>query len=220
MKEKNEATFKEHAGGSILFALIAWAAFSFNTAIIVFVILLSLWLFRPKKSLEYLPDQKTTAFDPDKPELKKSTPPQQSESALSIFGDIFKQPTSYESKQQIAKINCDLQGSNGYDFEVAAESHYKTNIWSLIPAEHSKQDNFRIYYIFTLEMEDNNPHDNLAVAVKLNKTIVGYVPREFNKKYRKFATERGLIPSGTCRGVIVGNKGKDYSIWLDIDNIE
>jgi hypothetical protein len=179
-----------------------------------------LWLFRQNKEPQYLPDQKTAVFDPDKSDSAKPAPSQQRESVLSIFGDLFKLPPCYESKHQIAKINCDIQGSNGYDFEVVGESHYKTKIWSLIPSEYCQQGSFRIYYIFTLETEDDNPHDKFAVAVKLNKTTVGYVPRTLNKKYRKFATQNNLISSGTARGVIVGSKGKDYSVWLDINGIE
>lgn len=134
---------------------------------------------------------------------------------LATFGDTFKLPDFYESKQEIKAITCDIEAHSNYDHEVVGESNYRTAIWASIPSEHSAADNFRLYFIFTLNQEDDNEHDKNAVAVKL-KGVVGYLPRSMAKKYRAWALKQGIGATATCRGVIVGNKGKDYSIWLDL----
>lgn len=134
---------------------------------------------------------------------------------LAAFGDTFKLPTYYSSKQEIKAAPCDIEAYGNYDHEVVGESNYRTAIWSSIPSEYCSADNFRLYFVFTLNQEDDNDHDKNAVAVKL-KSTVGYLPRAMAKKYRAWALKQGSSPSATCRGVIVGNKGKDYSIWLDL----
>lgn len=134
---------------------------------------------------------------------------------LSAIGNTFKLPDCYESKQEIKAIACDLEAHSNYDHEVVGESNYRTSIWASIPSAHSADDRFRLYFIFTLNQEDDNEHDKNAVAVQL-KGVVGYLPRAMAKKYRAWAAKHDIGASATCRGVIVGNKGKDYSIWLDL----
>lgn len=134
---------------------------------------------------------------------------------FSALRELFKPPTSYESKNDVKSIQCDIDANGGYDIEVVGESNYRTSIWACIPSEHSSDDKFRLYFIFTLVQEDDNEHDKNAVAVKLSG-VVGYLPRPMAKKYRTWAYKQELGKLATCRGVIIGNKGKDYSIWLDL----
>lgn len=134
---------------------------------------------------------------------------------LANFGDAFKLPTCYESKKEVKAAHCNIEAHGNYDHEVVGESSYRTAIWASIPPEHCSAENFRLYFVFTLDQEDDNEHDKNAVAVKL-KSTVGYLPRSMAKKYRVWASQQGIGKSASCRGVIVGNKGKDYSIWLDM----
>ena len=134
---------------------------------------------------------------------------------LANFGDTFKMPACYESKKEIGAIPCDITGTNGYDGEVVGESQYRTTIWASIPSEHAKSGDFRLYFITTLVQEDDNEHDRNAVAVKIKGTV-GYLPKNRAKAYRTWAIKNGIGSTATCRGVVVGHKGKDYSIWLDM----
>jgi len=131
------------------------------------------------------------------------------------FGDTFKQPNFYPDKPAVKRVTCSIEGDLNFDHEVSGESHHRIQIWACIPPEYAKQDKFRIYFIFTLEPEDDNEHDPNAVAVKLKGTV-GYIPKANAKKFRKWAESQNITLPATCRGVIVGNKGRDYSIWLDL----
>lgn len=151
----------------------------------------------------------------DLPNAEGTITPAKQKPFLAKFGDTFKIPTCYKSKQEIKSISCDIDAHSNYDHEVVGESNYRTAIWASIPSEQSSTDRFRLYFVFTLIQENDNEHDKNAVAVKL-KGVVGYLPRALAKKYRTWALKQGIDTQATCRGVIVGNKGKDYSIWLDL----
>lgn len=134
---------------------------------------------------------------------------------LSFFGKLFAPPSSYPDKKAIKEVPCDIEGTGGFDFEVVGESHYRLRIWASIPDECSKMEEFRTYFIFKLQMEDDNEHDKNAVAV-LIKGTVGYLPRDFAVRYRRWAAANGIGNTASCRGVVVGNQDKNYSIWLDL----
>lgn len=122
----------------------------------------------------------------------------------------------YDTKQEIKAIPCDITGNGGYDFEVVGESHYQDEIRWCLPLSYRMRDKVRLYTIATLYQDDDNEHDPNAVAVKIDGETVGYLPRDEAKHFRRWADKEGLDRKSTCRAVIVGGEGKDYSIWLDL----
>lgn len=145
-----------------------------------------------------------------------TSPPGEKKPFLARFGDTFKMPACFETKKEAMAQPCDINATGNFDQEVVGESNYKTTIWSCIPSEHAKADKFRLYFVATLEQEDDNEYDKNAVAVKINKGTVGYIPRTEARKFRNWSNNQNLGKTATCRAVVVGNKGKDYSIWLDL----
>uniref|UniRef100_A0A1X7SY28 HIRAN domain-containing protein n=1 Tax=Amphimedon queenslandica TaxID=400682 RepID=A0A1X7SY28_AMPQE len=47
--------------------------------------------------------------------------------------------------------------------------------------------------VLQLEVEDNNPHDQNAVVIKKDDTIVGRVPKEFSKVINNFISSGGIV---------------------------
>jgi hypothetical protein len=154
------------------------------------------------KSPSHIPDQT------DSPQEKKPF--------LAHFGDIFKMPKCWETKKEVMAELCDIVANGNFDHEVVGEASYRLAIWSCIPPEHANADKFRLYFIATLVQENDNEHDKNAVAVKLNKGTVGYIPRTEARRFRKWAAQQQIDQKATCRAVVVGNKDKHYSIWLDL----
>lgn len=186
-------------GSLIIAALLAYAT---HWAIGLLIAFIAIYQATKPAAVGHTQGSKTTAENKNNP--------------LSVFGTIFKMPDCYESKQEINAIACDITGNSGYDFEVVGESHYHKNIWACIPEEFANADKFRLYFIAALFQDDDNEHDANAVAVKINGGTVGHLPRTDAKRFRRWATKEGLGRESTCRAVIVGNKGMDYSIWLDL----
>ncbi|WP_233237421.1 HIRAN domain-containing protein [Bordetella sp. LUAb4] len=72
----------------------------------------------------------------------------------------------------------------------------------------------------TLECEDDNPHDNFAVAVRLHDHRIGYLMRRDTEAYRRKLDRKGLGTRATvCDAIIIGGSFDKPSlgVWLDID---
>lgn len=132
---------------------------------------------------------------------------------LRWLSDLFKPPQSWIEKSDIMKIDVAIVGNGGFDFGIVGESHYQIRIWSMLPK--SDSDKVRAYFVARLELEDDNEHDNKAIAVTIDKLIVGHFSRDDARAYRKWLTSKHLDGSQTCRAVIVGSKRNSYGIWLD-----
>jgi len=114
-----------------------------------------------------------------------------------------------------------------FNFAVVGESFYQKDLKVLV-GEHEDKG-CRIYGVATLYPEDDNPHDNKAVAVYV-KTVenqpgrqVGHLSRRDARSFRRRLGRKKLTGKGTlCDAVIVGGrlnkKGirQSYGVWLDM----
>jgi hypothetical protein len=116
--------------------------------------------------------------------------------------DAFNEPHPFSSGQV-------------FNQEIVGESHYQealSGIVQNIPAGYE-------YVQAQLEMENNNPHDRNAVAVKIAGHLIGYLPREAAKEYRSLAKEEGLPAITTCPAVIKGGGDRSYGVWLGLPEL-
>lgn len=112
-----------------------------------------------------------------------------------------------------ARSTADMQrvsitGTREFDVEVVGESHYQRALRQIAGA-----GEVRRYCAAELVPEDENPHDDKAVAVFIGGEQVGYLSRSDARAFRR--RYRGVV--GYCEAVIVGGgKGKNsLGVWLD-----
>lgn len=124
---------------------------------------------------------------------------------------------AYESRHDAINDDHTICGDGEFDQEVVGESNYQGQI-KLIAT--SLPEGCNIVQA-TLELEDNNPHDTQAVAVKIATLTVGYLPSETARAYRRFARINDIPSKATCPAMIAGGgPDKFYGIWLGIPEIE
>ena len=75
----------------------------------------------------------------------------------------------------------------------------------------------------TLFLDDDNPHDNLAVAIEIDGRLVGYLSMNNARRYRRrLAQKKFGGVNATCDAIVVGggtqpNGSKHhYGVKLDI----
>lgn len=105
--------------------------------------------------------------------------------------------------------------AGGFDQEVVGESNYQSILVQLVAATPSGHN----FVQATLEMETNNPYDKNAVAVKIAGQLVGYLPRDAAKEYRKLAKAENLPVSTVCPAIIRGSTDTAYGVWLGIPEL-
>jgi len=120
-------------------------------------------------------------------------------------------------------IDGHLHGDGSYSFEVVGERSYQRDIESICGAPN--HDGYNVEKTALLILEDDNPHDNQAVMVTIDGTIVGYLPRDLARQYRRRLAEAkkpyalcscpALIRGGWNRGK--GDKGP-FGVVLDLPN--
>lgn len=131
------------------------------------------------------------------------------------YGQALKRNDCYSEKKEVMAVPVDISGHGNFDLEVVGEDHYRSEIAEIIPDQYLNQGRFRIYFIATLNEEDDNPHDKNAVAVRVKK-LVGYLSRTDAKKYRKWKAKSDAPANATCRCVVVGRQEVDsFGIWID-----
>ena len=135
---------------------------------------------------------------------------------LSLFGDTFKLPPSFESKAEAIQQTVEIEGCGTFDGEVVGESNYTVKIWACIPENHEKTQDFRLYFVANLLQYDDNKFDKNAVAVRIRNSVVGHLSRETAVFYRAWASQNSIKNPASCRCVIVKKPNKPYSIWLDL----
>ncbi len=110
----------------------------------------------------------------------------------------------------------DIPGDGDFEHEVVGESHYQD---ALIEISEGLGDD-RICQA-ALVLEDDNPHDNKAVGVYIDKKKVGHMSREDARKFRTHL-KKNKYPEGTysCKARLFGGtKGKEtIGVWLDVYN--
>lgn len=123
---------------------------------------------------------------------------------------------AYETREEAFDDTHDLSSSGWFEQEIVGEASYQNQIRLIMSRLPSGYNIVQA----TLELEDNNPHDNKAVAVKIGGVTVGYLARDTARAYRKLAAKDNIPAKATCPAIIKGTGDKmNYGIWLGIPEI-
>lgn len=103
-------------------------------------------------------------------------------------------------------------GSREFSQEVVGESNYQPalrSIWDKCTEEGLDA---------ILLHEDTNPHDNKAVAILVDKKLVGYLSRKDARAFRRRCEKERVGGVSICKARVAGREGKDglIGIWLDL----
>ena len=101
----------------------------------------------------------------------------------------------------------DIPGQGKFSFDIVGESNYQDTLDQL--AKQKKQRNEPLVYKASLLYESDNPYDENAVKVEIDRMIVGYLNRENAKYYRDQMTELGY------EGYVVRCDAKIVGGWQD-----
>lgn len=113
----------------------------------------------------------------------------------------------------------DVSGGGEFSQEIVGESHYQdvlSEIARLLPV------GWR-HVTAQVALDDGNPHDPRAVAVRIGGLLVGYLSRDDARLFRSEARRRNWpLPSLTCAAALYGGSpGKpSYGVWLDLPNLD
>lgn len=77
-----------------------------------------------------------------------------------------------------------------YSFDIVAESHYQKELEEMCGGKCVDGHRKKVWAL--LVMENDNPHDDDAVAVHMDTGIVGYLSREDASNYRVAMMKMGL----------------------------
>lgn len=112
-------------------------------------------------------------------------------------------------------------GKGEFLFDVVGESNYQAAIKELA-GDHGDREP-KATFIASLIPDDDNPHDDKAIRVEINRKHVGYMSREDARSFRRrLGTKKLTNQTTTCHAKITGGwVGKDgkrvpYGIRLDI----
>jgi len=132
-----------------------------------------------------------------------------------------------ETVQAVEITNFRWSDDGNFNFAVVGESFYQKNLKVLV-GEHEDKG-CRVYGTAVLVPEDDNPHDNKAVAVHVKTAEnqpgrqVGHLSRQDARSFRRRLGRKKLTGKSTlCDAVIVGGrvnkKGirQSYGVWLDM----
>ncbi|MDX1785281.1 hypothetical protein [Roseovarius sp. ZX-A-9] len=104
----------------------------------------------------------------------------------------------------------ELAHTRGYTHAIVGEASYQDNIEKIVGGK--GQYSAKYECMATLECENNNPHDENAVAVKIGKRLVGYLAREDAASYRsELQSIDASLPLAQVRAKIVGG-------WRDAES--
>lgn len=125
------------------------------------------------------------------------------------------------SKSTPAQIANITNGPREFAFEVVGESRCQDVLSELCGGR--TEEGHRLEVDALLIPEDDNPHDENAIAVQIDGHHVGYLPRPLARSFRRAIAS--VAPAGTpakCRALIVGgwHRGDDdqghFGIRLDL----
>lgn len=112
------------------------------------------------------------------------------------------------------------ESTGDFAFSVVGESHYQAAL-KAIAGEHGKKK-ARVECVARLVPEDQNRHDNKAVAVSVDGAQVGNLRREDARSFRRRLGQKGLGGQATfCNAVVLGGgewrgEARMYGIQLDL----
>jgi len=115
-----------------------------------------------------------------------------------------------------------IEGPGRFELEIVGESHYQAALNKL--AGGKTEEGHRIERKAVLFLDDENPHDDKAVAVLIKGELVGYLDRETARSYRQqmaVAGHRDSTPVAEVAALIVGGWSRQgdeghYGVKLDI----
>ena len=111
----------------------------------------------------------------------------------------------------MSKIN------EGYEFKTAivGESNYKTALKKCYNDPKAFRKGHGVFLDVTLKLENNNKYDDQAVAVVSKYGIIGYLPKDTARKYRKDCDEQD---GNTVRAKVTTSDPKSnlYGVWIDL----
>lgn len=115
----------------------------------------------------------------------------------------------------------EIIGDGTFAHAVVGESYYQDNLERICGPR--KPEGEHRFIEATLIMDDENPHDNQAVVVKIHGLTVGHLRRDAARTYRmalrRLGYRRKVIMH--CQACIRGGWQRDdnighYGVWLDI----
>ena len=115
-----------------------------------------------------------------------------------------------------------IEGDDSFSLAVVGESSYQAALERICGRR--TRDGHDVVTLASLTLEDDNPHDSMAVRVAIQGQTVGYLTRDKARAYRDRLAARGhLQPAATCRARIRGGwyRGADdvgsYGVQLDVN---
>lgn len=109
-----------------------------------------------------------------------------------------------------------LPGSGDFSFPIVGESYHQAALEAICGLR--KKEGERKIVEAVLVLENNNPHDKLAVRVEINGQTVGHLSRSDARHYR---AQYSHLAWASCRAIIKGGwqRGPDrghYGVNLDL----
>lgn len=116
-----------------------------------------------------------------------------------MFGGSSVEHESGEEQQ----FHVNLRGPGTFSLEVVGESHYQEALEEICGGHTEDGENKIVDAI--LIHHDNNPHDNMAIAVTIKGHPIGHLSRENARLYRQRLREAGFAGyPAVCRAKITG----------------
>jgi hypothetical protein len=108
-----------------------------------------------------------------------------------------------------------------YEFDIVGESHHQM-VLSRLAGDHGTES-ARAEHEAILVADDNNPHDEKAVAVFMSGELVGHLSRDDARSFRRRLSQKGFSGQATsCGALVVGGwvdrsgQKMHYGVKLDI----
>lgn len=109
-----------------------------------------------------------------------------------------------------------------FDFPVAGESYRQEELQQIVGNTGDKFTRHKA--TATLVLDDNNPHDDMAVAVLIEGRPVGYLSKANARSYRRRLAALKVTSSHSICGALIKGGGTDantgaprtFDVWLDI----
>lgn len=124
---------------------------------------------------------------------------------------------SQPENQQLVK----LTGTGDFSLDVVGESFYQDALESVCGGR--TEDGVDCTVDAILFHQDNNPHDNMAIAVTIKGAPVGHLSRENARQYRQRLKEAGFAGyPAVCKAKIIGgwdrggNDRGHFGVKLDL----
>ena len=107
------------------------------------------------------------------------------------------------NKQSFTNLQPFLHGPGIFDFDVVGESYYQNALEKICGGKTVSGHEKKVMAI--LIHEDNNPKDDKAIRVDIERMTVGHLTRKFAREYRNRLSEAGYSGlAAACNALITG----------------